>query len=79
MNLTETTIQFGWKKVENANFYRIRRDGEVVVETKELSFLDKNLIPSTNYVYFVEAVIWDGEVVATSDNFKVSTKDKSYV
>ena len=53
--------------------YSIYRDGELLGETEETHYLDKNLKPDTEYVYTVSAKTANGVDTAPSDPLTVQT------
>lgn len=72
-DITETSVKLSWKAVEDADFYRIYRDGEIIAETKKTEFEDKNLEKGKTYTYLIEA-IEDKEIIASSKSITVTTK-----
>lgn len=49
------TITLSWNAVDNADFYTILRDGEVIDTTTELTYSDSGLNENTNYTYTIHA------------------------
>ena len=51
-----SSIIITWDKVENALSYNIYRDGELLDDTENTSYTDKDLEYNTEYCYTIEAV-----------------------
>ena len=72
-DITETSVKLSWKAVEDADFYRIYRDGKVIAETKKTEYEDKNLEKGKTYTYLIEAVE-DKEIIASSKSVTITAK-----
>lgn len=76
-DITETSVNLSWKEVKDADYYRIYRDGIVIVETKKTKYEDTRLEKGKTYTYLIEAVDEyrsEKDVIAASKSFTVTTK-----
>ena len=71
------SVTLDWTE-ENAEFcgkFNVYRDGEIIKETKETVFCDDTLQVNTNYVYYVEAVDKDENIISKSNELSVTTRE----
>jgi len=65
-NVTSTGVTLGWTAAANAAVYRIYRDGQLIHETTQTSYVDIGLISNGTYVYQVKAA--NGNVESSFSN-----------
>lgn len=51
----QTTISIGWKRINNAKSYEVKRNGKIVYTGAAISFIDKGLVPGSEYAYSITA------------------------
>ena len=59
--ISQNTIQLSWSNVEGANEYNLFRNGSIIYNGPELTFLDDNLIYGTAYNYTISSFDFSGE------------------
>lgn len=65
-------VKLNWMQRENANLYKIYRDGNLIGEVKGDTYDDYNLAVDKTYTYYVEA-FYNGQKVATSISHQATT------
>ena len=61
-------ITISWDETEEAVFYKLFRDGEMIAEPTENHYDDYTVEENVEYEYFVKAVNFDGKVTAESNH-----------
>jgi fibronectin type 3 domain-containing protein len=67
-------VELDWRRVNQSDYYRVYRDGNVVAEPGRSSYRDEGLEPETTYEYRVSAVDDDGDEGPLSDPVQVTTE-----
>jgi len=60
-----SALELFWQRVISAASYRIERDGQLLDERDGTSFFDTELPSGTSFVYYVNAIDADGNVITT--------------
>ena len=71
--ISQNTIQLNWSNVEGANEYNLFRNGDVIYNGSELTFLDDNLSYGTAYNYTISSFDLSGEEGPQSEPIELIT------
>ena len=71
--ISQNTIQLNWSNVEGANEYNLFRNGDVIYNGSELTFLDDNLSYGTAYNYTISSFDFSGEEGPQSEPIELIT------
>ncbi|MGL4449318.1 MAG: chitinase N-terminal domain-containing protein, partial [Aeromonas sp.] len=77
VTVSDSQAELSWSAIQNAEFYRIYRDGVAVSSLKELSFTDSDLGAQTRYSYQIEACNSHGCAKEKSLELLVETTNSS--
>ena len=71
--ISQNTIQLSWSNVEGASEYNLFRNGTIIYNGSELTFLDDNLNYGTVYNYTISSFDLSGEEGTQSDPIELIT------